>query len=219
MAKFNVDELRRKTGYTNTSTEDLLKIYRKAAKVADQRLLRLERLSEEKYFKGVKKYAYRKATYTAAEWGANPAKPRFNIEPPRTSKGEINRTQIRAKIMDILNFLDKPTSTKQGIINIYQKRADTLNETYKEAGLHFTWQNVGDFFESKLYKKMDSGYGSGTRVKAFANIQDNRKEILKAFKKNEDYHIKVDDIAVQAAIDGMLSTYKEETRQLLRKIK
>lgn len=219
MSKFSVADLRTKAGRANTSTDELYSIYRQAAKVADQRLVRLEKLATQKNFKGVKKYAYRKATYQAMEWGGNPDKPRFNIKPPKTVKGDINREKIRAKIMDILDFLDKPTSTKAGILNIYQKRADTLNKTFADEGLHFTWQDVGNFFESTLYKKMDSAKGSGTIVKAFAAIQHDKKAVLTAFKSGSEQHIKVDNIVVQDAIDTMLESYPKETRALLNKIK
>ena len=202
------------------STNDLLREYRKLAKRADQRLVRLEKLSQTKNFKQVKQWAYKNAATDAIHWGANPEKPRFNIAPPRTEKGNINTTQLKAKIQDMKNFLEKPTSTKAGIVNIYQKKADTLNEKYKKWGLDLNWSDVGDFFESKLYKKLAKSMGSGTRIKAIATIKENEEEILKNFAQHKASHIKTEDndIVVDEAIKRMLQYYKSDVRNLLNQI-
>lgn len=243
-SKFDVSAIRSQISSGKISNEELLSIYRRVAKTADQRLVRLEKLSGEKNFKNVKRYAYKKATIEAMQWGANPDKPRFNIKPPVNPKSKgttladhLNRSSTRAKINDILNFLEKPTSTKQGIIDIYQKRADTLNknEAVRAAGLKFTWQDVGDFFESKLYKKLDKGFGSETRIKAIGKIKQNEVEILKAFKEDQKNHIKTadknsatskaiaglsdDDIVVQEAIKTMTAKYSTDVKKMLKLIK
>lgn len=244
MAKLDTNSLRSQINRKNISNKDLLAIYRRVAKLADQRLVRLEALEGQKNFKNVTKYAYKKATLDAMQWGANVEKPRFNIKPPLNKKAGgkleeiLNRTSTRAKINDMLNFLEKPTSTKGGIIDIYQKRADTLNKNKAvvEAGLHFTWQDVGDFFESRLYKKMLSSFGSETNIKAIGVVKDNEIKVLQAFKADKDKHIKTgdprsatyklvneisegQDTVVTEAIKKMTQDYSPSVRSMLKIIK
>lgn len=196
------------------SYNDLVKEYRKLAKRADQRLLRLEKLSNEKNFKQVKQWAYKNAVTDALEWGANPKKPRFNIAPPKST------ISLKAKIQDMRNFLEKPTSTKAGIIEIYEKKAQTLNEKYKDYGLNLNWSDVGTFFESALYKKLHDKYSSGTVVKAIATIKTNEVEVLRDFERHKASHIKTEDndIVIDDAIKRMTSYYKADVRKLLKMI-
>lgn len=193
---------------------DLVKEYRKLAKRADQRLVRLEKLSTQKNFKQVKQWAYKNAVTDALQWGANVNKPRFNIAPPEST------ISLKAKIQDIKNFLEKPTSSKSGIIDVYQRKADTLNEKYKEYGLNLNWSDVGDFFESALYKKLQKSYGSGTVIKAIATIKQNEAQVLNDFNKHKASHIKTEDndMIIDDAIKRMTSYYKSDVRKLLKTI-
>lgn len=193
---------------------ELDKIYRKVAKVADQRLVRLEQLSKQKDFKQVKQWAYKNAIQDALEWGANVNKPRFNIKPPS------KKYSIQAKINDMLNFIEKPTSTRAGIVEVYESKARTLNEKYKEYGLNLNWSDVGTFFESQLYKKLSKKYSSGTVIKAIATIKQNEKEVLTDFDKHKSSHLKTEDndIVIDDAIKRMTSYYKDDVRRLLGQI-
>lgn len=194
--------------------DDLVKEYRKLAKRADQRLVRLEKLSTQKNFKQVKQWAYKNAVTDALEWGANANKPRFNIAPPKST------ISLKAKIQDIKNFLEKPTSSKSGIIDVYQRKADTLNEKYKEYGLDLSWSDVGDFFESALYKKLHKSYASGTVIKAIATIKQNEAQVLNDFNRHKASHIKTEDndMIIDDAIKRMTSYYKSDVRKLLKMI-
>lgn len=193
---------------------DLVKEYRKLAKRADQRLVRLEKLSTQKDFKQVKQWAYKNAVTDALEWGANVNKPRFNIAPPTST------ISLKAKIQDIKNFLEKPTSTRSGIIEVYEKKANTLNEKYKEYGLNLNWSDVGTFFESSLYKKLAKKYSSGTVVKAIATIKQNEAQVIKDFDHHKASHIKTEDndMIINDAINRMTSYYKSDVRKLLKMI-
>lgn len=199
------------------SYNDLVKEYRKLAKRADQRLVRLEKLSTQKNFKQIKQWAYKNAVTDAIHYGANPKKPRFNIKPPVDKTGKPSFVKLQAKIQDIKNFLEKPTSTKQGVIDIYQKKADTLNKKY---GLNLNWSDVGDLFESNLYKKNDRSMSSGTRLRAIATIKNNEAEILRDFAQHRASHIKTedDDMVVNEAIKRMTSYYKKDVKKLLNQI-
>lgn len=194
--------------------DDLVKEYRKLAKRADQRLVRLEKLSGQKDFKQVKQWAYKNAVTDALQWGASVEKPRFNIAPPKST------VSLKAKIQDIRNFLEKPTSTKAGIIDVYKKKADTLNEKYKDYGLDLNWSDVGTFFESALYKKLSKKYTSGTVVKAIATIKQNEGQLLSDFAKHKASHIKTEDndIIINDAIGRMTQYYKSDVKKLLKMI-
>lgn len=199
---------------SKSAYDDLVKEYRKLAKRADQRLVRLEKLSTQKDFKQVKQWAYKNAVTDALEWGANPEKPRFNIKPPSST------ISLKAKIQDIKNFLEKPTSTKAGIISVYDKKARTLNEKYAEYGLNLTWSDVGTFFESALYKKLAKKYSSGTVIKAIATLKQNEAEVLKDFQQHKSSHVKTEDndMIIDDAIKRMTSYYKSDVRKLLGQI-
>lgn len=193
---------------------DLVKEYRKLAKRADQRLVRLEKLSTQKDFKQVKQWAYKNAVTDALQWGANVNKPRFNIAPPKST------ISLKAKIQDIKNFLEKPTSTRSGIIDVYEQKAQTLNEKYKDYGLNLNWSDVGTFFESNLYKKLAKKYSSGTVIKAIATIKQNEGKVLKDFDQHKASHIKTEDndMIINDAINRMTSYYKSDVRKLLNMI-
>ena len=94
--------------------------YHRIAKVADQRLNRLEKLSQEKGFEGVTEYAYRNAQKALDVWGGN----RFNTKMPESANLR------NEKIADMIHFIESKTSTKGGIVNTYEKRAKTLSEKY-----------------------------------------------------------------------------------------
>ena len=186
MATYNIE---RRAG------ESDLQHYRRLAKTADQRLVRLEKLANEEGFQNVTKWAYARAMKDIQHW--NPGRTRFNTSPPRTSQG------LAAKIADIQNFLQMKTTGKRDILDTYKKRADAINEKY---GTKFTWQNIGSYFESELHKALKAHFGSMTEVKMIGELQKNMDKILDAIKKNEEINIKVEDKQVKRAIDKALKT-------------
>lgn len=169
MAKFSAE---RKPGETN------LQWYKRIAKVADQRLVRLEKLSKYKNFENIKKWAYAKAMKDINRWSGDKAT-RFNTKPPTDNK------ELLYKIKDIKSFIEKPTSSKQGIVGVYKKRADTIN---KKQGTNFTWQQIATYFESGLADKSDKALGSATTGLAIINeltkkLDDVQQNIEKANDK------------------------------------
>lgn len=167
--------------------ESLEKYYRRLAKTADQRLVRLERASEEEYFHVANQWAYAKAVRDIKKWQPKskevPAdkKLRFNTKPP---EGE----DLIAKINDIRSFLASPTSTKAGIINVYKKRADTVNERY---GTKFTWRQLAKYYESGQAKVWDDKFGSKTALRTIGKIQKDKKNIIKAIKEADRKDVRV----------------------------
>lgn len=155
--------------------------YHRIAKVADQRLNRLEKLSQEKGFEGVTEYAYRNAQKALDVWGGN----RFNTKMPESANLR------NEKIADMIHFIESKTSTKGGIVNTYEKRAKTLSDKY---GLDVKWQDLGKIMEAF---QDESSHGSPTKIKALGVINDIKKEGLEAaMKKNRNMN---DDIVMTVA--------------------
>lgn len=132
------------------------KEYISLAKKADQRLVRIEKYSQQEYYKGVKSYSYKRALEDIKHWSGKDAK-RFNTKPPERFDS------LQAKIRDIKQFLESKTSTKKGIKEMYQKRADTLNENQ---GTNFTWQEIARYFEKSSTKTLEGVYSSGVLLRA-----------------------------------------------------
>lgn len=186
--------------------DELLKEYRKLAKRADQRLVRLEKAQKNTpEYKNILAYGYANARRDAISWGANADKPRFNIKPP------ANTNQLKAKIADIQRFLGYETSTVSGIKKTYEKRAKTINAKY---GTDFTWDSLAEFFESNLYKKMDALYYADAIFESIGVIQANEDDIKKALKEHKPVHLKVDDMIVDDTVNHILRYYKKDIKDL-----
>ena len=178
--------------------EELVKEYRKLAKRADQRLVRLEALSRSSKYENVLKYAYRVASKNIERYGYVKNRPRFNTKPPE------NSNTLQAKINDIKHFLESVSSTKRGIVSVYEKRAKKLNKNMKLKGDDkFTWQELADFFQSNSYEKLASSFGSKTVFDTIGKIKKNLPEIAKAIKENKK--IKVADWKVNSTINKMIA--------------
>ena len=184
-----------KEGYSldQKSDETLVQYYRRLAKTADQRMVRLEKASEQKFFHVATEWAYAKATRDILKWippgDTKSTKLRFNTKPP---EGE----DLIAKINDIKSFLSSPTSTKQGIINVYKKRADTVNKRYKTK---FTWQQLAKYYESGQAELWDAKFGSKTALRTIGVMQRNKKKIKDAITKADKK-----DVRINAKDKGML---------------
>lgn len=155
--------------------ESLQGYYRRIAKVADQRLVRLEKLAEEAGYGNATQWAYQRAQRDIAQWSGDAAK-RFNTKPPE------NINQLRAKINDIKTFLGSESSTKSGIKSVYQQRVSTLNTNY---GTNYQVDDLQKLFSSSLWKKMEAkGYDSDTIMKAIGYIQNKAsdEDVLKGLQ-------------------------------------
>lgn len=165
--------------------------YKRLAKQADQRLLRLERLAEkhEKGFEGVKSYAYKAAMKDIQLLTGNRDATRFNVMTKKTKAGEVNKALLHAKLNAVKRFLESPTSMKSKIIETYKERADTINE---KQGTNFTWQELARIFESAAYSKLRRDEkGSDVILKAIYKMKTEMKP--DQMKKALDQNIKVSD--------------------------
>lgn len=152
-----------------------LEYYRRLAKTADQRLVRLEKLAadrEHPEFENVDKFAYARAMRDIEAYGGGR---RFNVKPPE------DRRQFNEKISDMLRFLQSPTSTKSGIIEVYEARVGKLNET---TGLNMTWQEFAQIAETSGFEKMkEKDYGSDTIFQSIGQVQKSKEEIKETLDK------------------------------------
>lgn len=200
--------------------KELLPIYRKLAKRADQRLVRLEKYGEKR--KSVLDWAYKKAAYEAVLYGSNKEKPRFNIKPPQSEK------QLRRKIAAMQNFLyDMPTSTIAGIKEIDKKRLATLNKKFKKLDSEFENIPFSDWMalhESGAFARIDDKFGFYTTMEALGSIERDSSKLKSMIEDAKEENISIEDkiksegnysIALQDAIVGILTDEGVNINKLL----
>ena len=191
--------------------KELEKIYRTLAKAADQRLVRLEAYQHDKGFKPATEWAYARAQRDIQAWSGAEAN-RFNTAPP------ASKVDLVAKINDIKHFLQSPTSTKQGIIDVYVKRANSLNETMRAKDKNWkdlSWKDLAQYFDSALHDKLDKQYGSKTMFKAINKIKRNEKQIAQDIKDKKDVHEKVSPDMTDIVVQNILKNYPSEVKDFL----
>ena len=177
--------------------ESIEHYYTRLAKVADERLRRLEKLSKEQYFKGVENFAYAKAQKALSVWGGD----KFNRKMPES-------VALRnEKIADMIHFIQSPTSTKSGIKEVYQNRVNTLKQRY---GLDVSWQDLGKLMEAF---RDDSAAGSPTQIKAIGIINNIQKDGVQAtLEKNKN----INDPIIMHVVDSYLRNKNGKHTKTLR---
>lgn len=211
MGKYDID--------TSMTTDELFKQYKRMAKAADQRLVRLEGYEKEPYFKTATKWAYSRAMNDIEKWATDEQKalstykPRFNTKVAMTAEGKPNRQQLIAKMNDIRTFLEAPTSTKTGITNVYKKRADSINKAY---GTKFTWQTMAKYYESADSEKADKEYGSKTVAKAIAVIQKKGKKQIDQIQDANEKIIIEDDKQLEKVVNNLLNDSNFDIEKLFK---
>lgn len=184
--------------------------YRKLAKRADQRLVRLEELSGQKGFENVMQYAYRVAMRDIRSWSGSEAR-RFNTRPPK------NTAQLKAKIADIEKFLNSVTSTKSGIVRSYDTRVNAFNKKY---GTDFSSEELAEFFRSSLYKKAeDKKITSDTIFRSVAELQANEDQIKEAIENHQTIHFTTSDEEEKEAVDDAIKTIKVDDMHVQETLK
>ena len=176
---------------------------RRLAKTADQRLVRLEAMAHEEHFQGVLEWAYKGAMYDLKRLSGEGVT-RFNRGIP---KEDVELTQaeerkLNAKINSMREFLARPTSSKKGIIDIYEKQVKTFNENN---GTNFTWQELAEYFKSRTYEKLDEtfGYRMAFEITKIVN-KSSKTQIEKIQAINEKHkQTRKDKKEIQKAIKGL----------------
>jgi len=201
----------------------LEKEYRALAKRADQRLVRLEKYAQRTGYENIKQYAYARAMRDIKAWSGEGAK-RFNTKAPLSTQG------LMAKIKDIEYFLHAASSSLKptyrngqlespGIEATYQKRADTLNKKLAPYGGNVTWENIGQLFESTLYRKLRKIYSSDTVVRTIAKLQGSEDDVLKAFDSKKAMNVRIEKEApIEDAVNHALRYYKKDIRSLYKSL-
>lgn len=189
--------------------ETLERYYRRLAKTADQRLVRLEKYEQETFYATATKWAYARAIRDIKKWMPKDAKVteyRFNIKPPTDPEN------LLAKINDIKTFLSAPTSTKKGITEVYKRRADTFN---KKFGTKFTWQQLANYYESGINEIWDAKFGSDTALRTIGQIQKHADQIKKAIEEGSIKNIKVDNSQLTIEVKKALRNNNLNVKDLL----
>ncbi len=186
---------------------NLMKEYRKLAKRADQRLVRLEKLGEKQ--PSVLNWAYKKAIYDAQVWaGKKSAKPRFNVKPPSTERG------LQKKIADIKNFLEMKTSTRAGIRDIESKKVNSINERF---GTDFSLKDWEQLHQSGVYANAIEKYGFYTATEALGEIKKDAEELILMRQEAEELGMSLSDILRQRSDLGYDAILQDAISNLLKK--
>lgn len=163
--------------------EELAAEYKKAVQTANKRLQRLEKYAEQpEYGPTILEYAYRVAQREIHIQRGSDTVRRFSSRVPTTLKA------LKKELNRVNRFMELPSSTLPGIKNIYVKRADRLNELMaygKFKGPKFTWQQYAKFFESGLYQKVSSLYGSDIAFKVMGQFIRRGDKIKKYLSETE----------------------------------
>ena len=178
--------------------------YRKLAKRANQRMVRIERYAERPGYKALKNYAYRGAQQDISNLYQKKGDKLRYTENPRLlnvkrdgfeltgdDKIKANISSLRGKIASIEHFLGSKTSTiadiknpktgevQKGYISSQDKRANTLNDRLKEIygfDANLTADDLRRFFASKKQAKLQNLVGSDQMFIVLATLRDNNLE-------------------------------------------
>lgn len=183
-------------------------VYRRLAKTADQRLVRLERYVKEEGYGSALQWAYRRAERDIQAWGGEKAT-RWNIKAPDSIAG------LKAKIEDIKTFLEAESSTKRGLASINEKRVNSINEKY---GTNFSPAELKNFMASNLWKEMsdESNYGSKNAFRIIGTVQKNKKKLIDGVKKANEVDLQVPDEMVEALTQDAIAAHGKELVRFLK---
>ena len=129
---------------------------------ANMKLLNLEMLAKQEGFEGIEEYAYRVAMREIRKLRGEEFK-RFNM-PKNTHQLEKTKRALET-------FLGSTTSTKAGILDVYEQNAASINSKF---GSNFSWQQMGDFLRAAEFEKLKAEYDSETAVIMLKAIYENK---------------------------------------------
>lgn len=164
--------------------------YKRLAKQADQRLVRLERLMKQEGYSDVSQYAYKRAIHDIQKKWSKDTATRFNRDMP------TNTNQLIAKTNDILVFLNSLTSSKSGIDTLNRTQINAINNasSIKDYGLKLTWQDLKKLSDMGAFDKMrgsEKKYSSGSFFKAVGTFASDYQGVkAKLESVNPNLHIR-----------------------------
>lgn len=184
-----------KIDYTQMKSGESWSAYvKRIAKVADQRLVRLEDLSRTKTYKGVLEFAYKRAKSDIDSWtegGLSKGQlPRFN-----RGISQMDDRQLKDYAMDIHRFLNSKTGTVGGINKYYTENAARLSDMMglKEP---MTWRDLAELNVNGVLSEANRSetYGSDTVFKTIGKVKKKIDKIKASIKKNKKITMTEDEI-------------------------
>lgn len=166
--------------------------FKRMVDIANRRLRRIENeYAKKKGFENIKGFAYHKAMRDIKAAGGNK---RFSKKIPKT-KREFNKMWNAVD-----RFLQSPTSTLGGVRNVYEKRAKTLADKY---GLDVGWENLGIVFESGLFARLNTGYGSKSALRKIGVMIENQEKIESVIDQSTHFKNVTDITPFENDMDNM----------------
>lgn len=160
--------------------------YKRLAKAADQRLLRIERLAGTEGYKEIKGFSYARAIEDIQIYV--PGATRFNTKMVvDKDTGLVDQRILKERTMSVIDFLSAPTSTKYGIDTNFKNSIETINKNFHTG---FTWEDAAAFFikeqHTGLFKQVKD---SGLTLRAIGKIRSMEDSLGKGILKNTDLKI------------------------------
>lgn len=143
---------------------------------ANMKLLNLETLSKKEGFEGVKDFAYYNAMRDIRALRGEEYK-RFNM-PKNTHQLEKTKRSLE-------KFLGSTSSTKAGIVDIYERNAASLNEKF---GSNYTWQQMGQFLKAAGFEDLKKEYDSETAIIMLKSLFENQNLSKEQFEEKLSNH-------------------------------
>ena len=143
---------------------------------ANMKLLNIEQLSKQEGFEGIKDFAYRNAMRDIRQLRGEEFK-RFNL-PKNTHQLEKTKRSLE-------KFLGATTSTKKGIISVYEQNAASLNSKF---GSNFNWQEMGQFLRAAEFEKLKQDYDSETAIIMLKGLYSNKDLSKEEFIETLENH-------------------------------
>lgn len=172
--------------------------YKKLAKQANMRLLRLEEKAGTN--PALLDWAYAHAQEDIRKWRGS-GKTRY----PSTVKQSAPISQLQARIADVEKFLEMDTSTITGVKKVNESRVNTINDRY---GTNFSSSDFQQFARSGQLDKLKAQFGSKTMWKAIGQIRRNMDKLVEQMRQHKKREIIVDedDPILQNIVDEILSS-------------
>lgn len=191
---------------------ELAEEYRKLVQAANKRLQRLEKYAQRpEYGPQILEYAYRVAQREIRIQRGGDQFKRFSAKTPATLKA------LRKEVNRVNRFMELPSSSLPGIKETYVKRADALNKLLSSRGFKstYTWQQYAKFFETGLYQKVRSLYGSDVAFKIMGQFARRSDEIKKYLDETSKYREAPSGKPPVNPLKGKRGQYDSRVRQIM----